>query len=155
MSSRTRWVLAWYLAGAASLGAVAVGLAQTGDRPLQKLFGGGASKGNPAKAAPAPAEDPRRLTEIAIELAWLGDPVTFAYFLEARVEGATLSVRGYVPDKAVREHALKLARLHCSYTVADNLKEHPSLLVRPAKESAAQLQSAVVATLKEALPKQH
>jgi len=124
-------------------------LAQSGEGPLQKLFGT-----STAPKTKAPAEDPRRLAEIAVELAWLGDPVTFPYFLEARVEGAKLTVRGFVPDKAVREHALGLARLACSYSVIDTVKEHPSLRVRPGQTSPAQLQSAVVAALREALPRQ-
>jgi hypothetical protein len=151
MSKRCNWLLAWYLAAGAGLAMAAIGLGQSGERPLQKIFGSGSTKAAPAKA---PAEDPRRRTEIDLELAWLADPLTFPYFLEARIEGATLTVRGYVPDKAVREHVLKLARVHTTYTIADNMKEHPSLLVRPGKESAAQLQAAVVSTLKEALPKQ-
>ncbi len=147
-----RWITAWYLATAASLGAaVAVGLGQSGERPLQKIFGGAPAKSSAAK----PAEELRRKAEIDIELAWLADPITFAYFLEAHVEGTTLSVRGYVPDQTVREHALKLARLHTTFTVADLMKEHPSLLVRPAREVPTQLQAAVVSTLREALPRQY
>jgi osmotically-inducible protein OsmY len=139
----------WLLAGFAMSAMAIVALAQSGDGPLQKLFGTSA-----ASKAKAPAEDPRRLAEIAVELAWLGDPVTFPYFLEARVEGAKLAVRGFVPDKAVREHALGLARLTCSYSVTDTVKEHPSLRVRPGQTAPAQLQSAVVAALREALPRQ-
>ena len=143
-----RWVVVCYLTAATSLGAAAVGLGQTGERPLQKLFGGATPKSSPA-------EELRRRAEIDIELAWLADPITFPYFLEARLEGSTLSVRGYVPDKTVRAQALKLARLHTAYTVADMLKEHPSLLVRPTKETPSHLQTVAVATLKEALPKQY
>src|SRR5689334_11106325 len=153
MARRTRWVLAWYLAGAVALTAAVGGWGQTGERPLQKkIFGGGSAKATPAKAA---AETSQRRAEIEVELAWLADPITFPYFLEARVESGTLSVRGYVPDKTVRDHALKLARVHTTYTITDSMREHPSLRVRLAKESPAQLQTAVVSTLKEALPRQH
>jgi len=96
----------WLLAGFTTSAMAIAALAQSGEGPLQKLFGT-----STAPKTKAPAEDPRRLAEIAVELAWLGDPVTFPYFLEARVEGAKLTVRGFVPDKAVREHALGLARL--------------------------------------------
>lgn len=139
----------WLLAGFATATMAIAALAQSGEGPLQKLFGS-----STAAKAKAPAEDPRRLAEIAVELAWLGDPITFPYFLEARVEGAKLAVRGFVPDKAVREHALGLARLACSYSVTDTVKEHPSLRVRPGQTAPAQLQSAVVAALREALPRQ-
>jgi osmotically-inducible protein OsmY len=146
-----RSLLAWYLTTGLALLAAGVALAPAGERPLGKLFGGGSSKANAAKAA----SDAARKAEMEIEVAWLADPITFSYFLEARVDGSTLSVRGFVPDKAVREHALKLAREHCSYTVTDALKEHPSLLVRPTKETPAHLQTAVTTVLREALPKQH
>jgi osmotically-inducible protein OsmY len=152
MARRTRWLLACYLAGGIMLTTTAGGWGQTGERPLQKIFGGGTAKSSPAKAA---ADKGQRRAEIDVELAWLADPITFPYFLEARVEGGSLSVRGYVPDKTVRDHALKLARVHTTYTIADNMREHPSLRVRLAKESPAQLQTAVVSTLKEALPRQY
>lgn len=152
MSKRTTWVLAWYLASAVVFGMAASGWGQTGERPLQKIFGSGAVKSSPTKAT---AENARRRMEIDIELAWVADPITFPYFLEAHIDGSTLSVRGYVPDKAVREHALKLARVYTTYTIADNMKEHPSLRVRLAKESPTQLQTAVVSTLREALPRQY
>jgi hypothetical protein len=132
------------------VGAAAV-LAQPGERPSTKLFGGASAKSSPAN----PPEDRRRRAEIDVELAWLADPITFPYFLEAHLEGAALTVTGYVPDKQVRDQALRLARLHTAYVVADGLKEHPSLLVRPGKTPPAQLQSAASAALREALPKHH
>ncbi len=152
MSKRTTWALAWSLAAGAGLGMAASGWGQSGERPLQKFFGGGAARSSPVKAA---ADIARRRAEIDVELAWIADPVTFPYFLEARIEGSTLAVRGYVPDKAVREYALKLARIYTTYTLADQMKEHLSLRVRLAKESPSQLQAAVVSTLREALPRQY
>jgi hypothetical protein len=138
----------WLLPTFAVLACAVVGLAQSGERPLQKLFGSTSPK---TKAA---AGDPHRLVEIGVELAWLADPVTFPYYLQARLEGATLAVRGFVPDKVVRDHALRLARLYCSYSVTDAMKEHPSLRVRPGQATPAQLQTAVVSALREALSKQ-
>jgi hypothetical protein len=151
MAKRTHWMLAWCLAAGAGLGLAISGWGQAGERPLQKLFGG-AAKSTPAKAA---ADVARRRVEVDLELAWIADPVTFPYFLEARIDRSTLSVRGYVPDKAVREHALKLARVYTTYTIADNMKEHASLRVRLAQESPTQLQAAVVSALREALPRQY
>jgi hypothetical protein len=156
MSKGNGRLLLWNLTAALSLaGATVAGPttagAQPNERPVPKLFGGGPSKGNPA----TPPIEPRRHAEIEVELAWLADSMTFPYFLEARIEGAALTVTGYVPNKTVRDHALRLARLHTAYTVSDALKEHPSLLVRTGKMAPAQLQSAAVAAVKEALPKQH
>jgi osmotically-inducible protein OsmY len=144
--------VSWLLAAGVGLGMAAGAFGQSSERPLHKMFGGGSAKSSQAKAV---AENAQRRAEIDVELAWLADPITFPYFLEARVDGGTLSVRGYVPDKVVREQALKLARVYTTYTIADNLKEHPSLRVHIAKESPAQLQAAVVSTLREALPRQY
>jgi hypothetical protein len=138
----------WLLPTFAVFAFAVVGLAQSGERPLQKLFGSASPK------AKAPVDDPHRLAEIAVELAWLADPVTFPYYLEAKLEGATLAVRGFVPDKVVRDHVLRLARLYCTYSVTDAMKEHPSLRVRPGQATPAQLQTAVVSALREALSKQ-
>jgi hypothetical protein len=107
------------------------------------------------KSASVAATDPRRIAEATVEIAWLADPVTFPYYLEARAVNTQLEVRGYVPNKAIREQALRTAQLYSSLPTFDAMKEHPSLLVRPAAMSAQQLHTSVVSSLKAALPKQH
>jgi hypothetical protein len=99
--------------------------------------------------------DPRRAMEVNVEVAWLADPVTFPYYLEARADAARLEVRGYVPNQAVREHALRIAQVYSSLPVTDALKEHASLLVKPTQMSAQQLQNSVQSSLRVALPKQY
>lgn len=103
---------------------------------------------------PKSMTDARRLTEVNIEISWLADPVTFPYYLEAHATPKHLEVRGYVPNKAVREHALKIAQVYSSVPVVDSMKEHPSLLVRPGQISPHQLQSSAQSSLRVALPKQ-
>jgi hypothetical protein len=104
----------------------------------------------------SPLPDPRRVTEINVELAWLADPITFPYYLEAHVTTAQqLEVRGYVPNRAVRDYALRIAQVYSSLPVVDSMKEHASLLVRPSLMSQQQLQSSVQSSLKVALPKLH
>jgi hypothetical protein len=120
---------------------------------LPRWFGPKSSDKNlPTKSTQS---DPRRLTEVNVEVAWLADPVTFPYYLEAHAIGGQLEVRGYVPDKTVREHALRIAQVYSSLPVADSLKEHPSLLVRPSQMSPQQLQGSVLSSLRVALPKQY
>ena len=97
----------------------------------------------------------RRITEANIEIAWLADPVTFPYYLEAHATAKELEVRGYVPNKAVREHAVRIAKVYSSLPVVDSTKEHPSLLVKPGQMSPQQLQASVQSSLRVALPKQH
>ncbi len=111
----------------------------------------------PDKAAPTKASAPeqRRLTEINVEIAWLADPVTFPYYLEAHATSTQLEVRGYVPTKAVREQAMRIAQVYSSLPVVDSIKEHASLLVRPGQMSTQQLQASVQSSLKVAVPKAH
>lgn len=109
------------------------------------------------KAAPTKASAPeqRRLTEINVEIAWLADPITFPYYLEAHATSSELEVRGYVPTKAVREQAMRIAQVYSSLPVVDSIKEHASLLVRPGRMSPQQLQASVQSSLKVAVPKAH
>ena len=93
--------------------------------------------------------------EVNVEVAWLADPVTFPYYLEARADAARQEVRGYVPNKAVREQALRIAQVYSSLPVYDALKEHASLLVKPTQMPAQQLQNSVQSSLRVALPKQY
>src|ERR1700730_10744903 len=77
---------------------------------LPRWFGPKTSDKNaPAKSA---QPDPRRVTEVNVEVAWLADPVTFPYYLEAHATDSHLEVRGYVPNKSVREHAVRIAQLY-------------------------------------------
>lgn len=105
----------------------------------------------------APAQTPqdaevRRLLEIQVELAWLADPLTFPYFLDARLQGQTLEIHGHVPSPEVRERACQLARLYCPLTVQDVMKEHASLAVRPVRRQPQQLQQMAASSLRLALP---
>lgn len=124
--------------------------AQT-ERPWYRLFSRppAAPKGKPAPP------DAKRLAEMKIEIAWLSDPITFPYYLEARAVGSALEVRGYVPNRQVRDYALNLARVRSPLPVKDALKEHPSLLVTTARMSPQQLHSSAATALREALPRQH
>ena len=114
-----------------------------------RWFGPKADKNAPAKT------DPRRAVEVNVEVAWLADAVTFPYYLEAHADNNQLEVRGYVPNKAVRDHAVRIAQVYSSLPVADAMKEHPSLLIRPTPIAPQQLQASVQASLRTALPKQY
>ena len=141
-----RWL--WVTGIAASLGLGAAATAQTsGFQPFKGLFG--------AKAAPeSKAHDGSPATKIQVELAWLGDPMTFPYYLEAHIKGANLEVHGYVPSKDVRSQAMSLAKLNCPLTVIDAMKEHASLAVNPIHRAPEQLKSAAQTALRSALPGQ-
>jgi hypothetical protein len=90
-----------------------------------------------------------RLAEIKVELAWLADPVTFPYRLGARATGAALEVRGFVPDTAVREQALKVAHDHSQLPVTDALRLHPTLSLPAVGVPAAEVRASAAAALAE------
>ena len=141
-----RWIWLGGIAGTLGLGAAA--MAQTTTfQPFRGLFG---SK----TAVEQKSLNANRMMEIQVELAWLSDRITFPYFLEARLKGSNLEVRGYVPTKTVRDQALNLAKLNCPLPVIDALKEHPSLAVRPVRRAPDQLKSSVQTALGEAFPGQ-
>lgn len=97
-------------------------------------------------------QDANRFVEILVELAWLADPVTCPYFLEARVEGPAVHVRGFVPNISVRDHALKLARLQCPMTVLDDTKVRQGIGVQLVRIPAGQLEKACLACLNVFFP---
>jgi osmotically-inducible protein OsmY len=80
----------------------------------------------------------RKLEEMKVELAWHADLATFSYELAARINGDHVEVRGYVPNEALKEKALSIARKHTAFPVVDKLKLMPNLatrsLGRPADE---------------------
>jgi hypothetical protein len=132
-------------------GAILAGLSPSTDAQLLPRWFGPKT---PEKAG-SPQADAQRSAEVSVEIAWLADPVTFPYYFEAHATATQLEVRGYVPNKAVREHAIRIAQIYSSLPVVDSMKEHPSLLVRPSQMSPQQLQNSVMASLRVALPKQY
>ncbi len=79
MVHKRRWL--WVTAISASLGLGAAAVAQSPSfQPLKGLFG--------SRSAPEPkTQDDTRTTKIQVELAWLADPITFPYYLEAQIKG--------------------------------------------------------------------
>ncbi len=126
--------------------------AQTADRPIAKIFGFLPTQPAATESAAPPLEDNNRLSEILVELAWLNDPLTFPYYLEARVVGPNLKVFGNVPSKAARERALELAKANCPLPLDDRLKVNTNLSFHPTHASVDQLQNLARACLREALP---
>jgi osmotically-inducible protein OsmY len=96
---------------AGSCGLASVALAQTGI-PLPPL-----SQPDSARAAAGPS----RLEAIKVEVALLGDPVTYAQPVEVRLENDTIILVGQVQDEATRKHILEVARQSCYLPVSDAL----------------------------------
>jgi hypothetical protein len=141
-----RWL--WMAGIASSLGLTTAAMAQsTPFQPFKNLFGS-------RNTGETKAQDSSRSTEIQVELAWLADGTTFPYFLEAKMKGSNLEVRGYVPNKIVRDQAISLAKINCPLPTVDLMKEHPSVAVRVEHRPAEQLKGAVQTALRENFPGQ-
>lgn len=145
--------LSWWVAVVALVVFGVAAPSAFGQGPFQRFTGMFAPK-TPAPE-PVRAESPHRLMEIQVELAWLADPTTFPYYLEARVESQAVEIRGYVPSRGVREQAVKLARLHCPLGVVDSMKELSNLAVRITPRPPEHLEKSIQAALREAFPKQY
>ncbi len=138
----TRAARALVAAGALGLTQPAVG--QQGPAPA---FPGGHSVVTGEEAVPTLSRGQARLEEMKIEMAWMADPVTFGCRLDARCSGAGVIARGYVPNEAVKEHALLVAQKASLLPVEDGLKVHPSLALRSAGGPAEALQKGAMETL--------
>jgi hypothetical protein len=95
-----------------------------------------------------------RLGAMQVELGWLSDARTFSYQLVAHPTAAGVEARGYVPNEAVKQHALAVARAHTPVPVLDQLKVHPNLVQRSGGGSPEELRDAAAASLVEAFPEQ-
>jgi hypothetical protein len=84
-------------------------------------------------------ENQNRLAEIAVELAWLADPMVCPFYPCARAAGGSLAVGGFVPDEKIRLLVLQLARRNCSLPIVDRLKVYAGLAASPVRVPAAQL----------------
>ncbi len=89
-----------------------------------------------------------RLSALKVELAWLSDPATFPFPLQACPASAGLEVCGFVPDLATKNTALRLARAHTDLTVVDGIALDPSLLGRPAAHDEVALRLAALEVLR-------
>jgi hypothetical protein len=73
-----------------------------------------------------PAYSPH-VMEMKVELAWLADPVTSPYRLEARIVGSTVEVHGQVLNEAILGHAVQLARAESGMPVVTRVQLNPAL----------------------------
>jgi len=93
-----------------------------------------------------------KLEEMKVELALMSDPATFGCNLSARLDGKAMLVNGYVPNDAVREKAIQIARTGTHLTVADGMKIHRSLAMRIAGVPTEKLQKGAAELLSEGFP---
>jgi hypothetical protein len=84
------------------------------------------------------------------QMAWLADPVTFAYNLGVHATPQGLEVTGFVPNDTVRQRAMQIAQKHSALPLTDGLKIHPGMTLRLVQQvSRAELQHDAAAALHE------
>jgi hypothetical protein len=88
-------------------------------------------------AAAQPVKGTGRQQELAVELAWMADPLTFRCPLTARAVAGRIDVCGWVPDSQTSTRAIELARQSTSWPVVGRLtirKSAPAKSVAVAEE---------------------
>ena len=98
------------------------------------------------------ADSHTKLEEMKVELALMSDPATFCCNLSARLDGKAMLVTGYVPNDAIREKAIQIARTGTHLTIADGMKIHRSLAMRSAGVPTEKLQQGALELLSEGFP---
>jgi hypothetical protein len=138
----------WTLAAAGSIGITAPAEAQP---PAGRILGPGGHVQQTGEAV-VTTEHQAALEEGQVELALLAEPMLFSYGLAAHAEGVGLEIRGFIPNEAVREHALKVAREHTALPVHDRLKVFPGITTRTSIDKPENIQRAAKELLEETFP---
>jgi hypothetical protein len=100
------------------------------------------------------SEADARLEELKVELAWLAEPSSFSCQLQAKADGPSLIVRGFVPNQTVRDLALKAAREHTFLNVADGITLQSNLVLRSGGKEAGAVQKQALEVLTQHFPQQ-
>lgn len=111
---------------------------------------------NAVKREATPARKPLALRQLeaSVEVAWLGNPLTFPCPLEAIAGGSSITVRGAVPVEEIREKALEIARQVSGLEVIDQLSVRSDIPVYlPTRQSLPTLHRDAVSALVKALPR--
>jgi len=122
-------------------------VAQSMEWPAQR------QNNTPSGKAPAVPREEAQAAAARIELAWLADPTTFPYGLDAIPQNGRIEIRGFVPNNQIHKHAAKLARQVTELPVQDLLREQGGLSGSPVRVPALQLHNAAAAALYEACPR--
>src|SRR5581483_490140 len=140
----------WALIAASGLGTCLAASAQTSPSLLPPVKAP-ASWAVGIGSAQSTCDSPQ-LAEMKVELAWMANPLTFPYQLEARTVGTVLEVRGEVLTQADREQALRMAQEESGMRVVDRLQINSRLNVAHTTMPASVLQRQAIASLGNELP---
>ncbi|MBI1913239.1 MAG: hypothetical protein HYS12_00535 [Planctomycetes bacterium] len=79
------------------------------------------------QAAPGMSAEARKLEEVRVKLAWLGNPATFRYHLGAHAEEGTMRLTGYVPCQPLKQRAAEIAGKATTLQVVDEIQVHEGM----------------------------
>jgi hypothetical protein len=65
--------------------------------------------------------------EIQVELAWLADPATFPCRLVANVDADHVTIKGFVPNEAVKMRAMEIAGQHTALPLIDEMRIYQNI----------------------------
>jgi hypothetical protein len=145
--------LGWATALASWLGLPHCATAQLRPQQGYRSAPVGSGREQPPAPMPIPTVDPAvlQMLQMRVQLAWLGDPLTFAHTLNLSAGPQGFLVTGYVPDDGVRLRALQLAAQLCGRPVVDGLLAYPYPVVRHVGVASAEaLRSEAMAVLRDA-----
>jgi uncharacterized repeat protein (TIGR01451 family) len=107
--------------------------------------------GRTSPAQSPPTLETGLLEAIKVKIAWLADRDTFACILGAHPTEAGLEICGRVPNEAVHQRALGLARNHSALRIIDRLEVTEDMIRRqPSPTSVEALQREAIALLRQA-----
>ena len=102
----------------------------------------------------AQSESAEHLHEMAVEMAWAADPVTFPYSLRAAFVDGRMTLAGTVSTQKARDRAILDAQHATTLPVADRIDIDPTLRVRRDTVAAEKLLEAASDALRKALPQE-
>jgi hypothetical protein len=101
---------------------------------------------------PAQSESAERLHEMAVEMAWAADSVTFPHSLHAAVIDGRMVLAGTVATQQARDRAILNAQHATTLPMADRIEVDPNARVRRTAVATEKLVEAASDALRAALP---
>lgn len=106
----------------------------------------------PARSQVIQGEDLNRILEIEVMIAWLGEPALCPYYPCARVEGKRIRVGGYLPNEALKNQALEIARAKSGLPVIDQITVLSEIIITPTQVADKQFLANVRTVLQTEFP---
>jgi hypothetical protein len=118
----------WVLVLAAGLVATPLAVARPSHiRPVQWAEEASPETAPSMPSMPSMSAEARKGEEVRVKMAWLGNPSTFPYHLDAHAEEGTIKLTGYLPCETLKQRANELAGKATTLQVIDEIKVHEGM----------------------------